>query len=163
MIERVEITNGPRPRTAVRKYCEGQGRTHQEMAEQCDVNRIVRRWREKGQSPHLQKGTPMYGDFSGASGLQDAIEQVEGAKKIFGELPALVREAAGNSPVQFLEMVADPEGLDILSEAGLQVDDPPELPFSKPDESGPEKVEAAAAAAAPTTSAAAHATPGEGS
>lgn len=93
----------------------------QSHRDQCDVNEIIRRFKRNGLLDHQNHRQPMYGDFTAASSLQESIELVTAAQDDFDSIPAKVRAAALNSPVQFLEMLSTPEGVAILEKAGLEV------------------------------------------
>jgi len=111
-----------RPRLRLSKTFSTQGRTHQEFKEQCDINTIVRRWRNTGELPHLNTAKPWYGDFTAASDYQDARNRIDAAESAFMELPSSVRSACDNDPAKLIELAyGDPSGRKTLEDAGLQV------------------------------------------
>lgn len=97
----------------------GKSRTKQAESELTDINKIVARHRKSGQITHINGNLPIYGDFTQASDLHNAYIAVQDARESFDELPASVRAAADNDPVQLLTMLADEEGTELLVEAGL--------------------------------------------
>ncbi len=103
--------------------CGTQQRTKQSFKDDCDVNLIVKRHASTGLWSHLNPTMPSYGDFSGVVELQDAIATVEAAELDFDALPAAVRAACNNDPVQFLMEVNDVDGVLALAEAGLPMAD----------------------------------------
>jgi hypothetical protein len=110
--------------------------TKQSFKEDCDVNVIVNRFMSGGELTHLSRVAPQYGDVSGAVDLQAALELVEDAWEEFEQLPARVRSACDNSPVNFEYMVSSEEGraeLARLGMPGFRVEPPP-TPSEPPTE-----------------------------
>lgn len=103
------------------------------LADQCDLNRIVKRYAQTGVWDHLSPRQPTYGDFTGARSLDEAYELVRQAEEEFYSLPADVREKAANDPVRFLEMLASEDGAEILRQAGLPIGDSPAAGASGPE------------------------------
>lgn len=116
-----------RERERVQIEFSGQGRTHQEHKDDCDINRIVKTFTRTGQVTHVNRSQPFFGDFTGPVELGEAIAAVGEARTAFQALPARVRHVSGNSPVHFLELMSDPEGRTILEEAGLKITEDPTL------------------------------------
>lgn len=96
-------------------------RTKQSFKDECDINKIVNRFRKTGQLTHVTGGEPIYGDFSKSVELQEAIERVEAAWTGFMNLDAHIRKAADNDPVKLLEMLADEDQAYALQEAGMEL------------------------------------------
>lgn len=80
------------------------------------------RFGQTGVWSHLAPVEPRYGDFSVSMELAEAMNLIDEAEAAFEVLPAKVRAAAENDPVRFAEMLASPEGVDILEKAGLPID-----------------------------------------
>lgn len=97
----------------------GISRTKQSEGPATDINAIVKKYETTGMVSHLNQRAPMYGDFSQAVALHEALNAVMEADDAFMTLPAEVRKEAENDPVRFLEMLASPEGTEVLVEAGL--------------------------------------------
>ena len=97
-------------------------RTQQHFREKQDINRIVRDFAQTGRWDHVMNENPQYGDFSGARHLQEALNLTRSAETDFMRLPASVRQAASNDVVEYLEMLATPEGAQELCNAGLPID-----------------------------------------
>lgn len=130
-------------------------RTKQAFKDETDINRIVKRHVE-GYPPPLETRQPMYGDFSQHTSLLQATQAVEAAEEEFMTLPAAVRQAARNDPVEFLNMMASEDGAQKLVDAGLPVEGveptPDSFVPSTPDEPAKAAPEAPPAAAAAETS-----------
>lgn len=103
-----------------------ESKTHQSMAAACDINLIIKRSSAGEQIQHLNRNVPRYVDLTNAPDLQGHFEAAERAVEEFMALPADVRAAAGNDPVEFLAMAQDPDGMVELVEAGLGVERTPE-------------------------------------
>ncbi len=106
-------------RVRITKTCGDDSRTHQSMAEACDINVVVARYANGGVLEHVNKKAPRYGDFTGSQGFLEAHIAVEEAIAGFRELPSGVRKACRNDPGTFLAMVETEEGLAILAKAGM--------------------------------------------
>lgn len=112
----------------------GEKMTKQSFRDEVDINSLVARYRQTGIMPHTRTRTPLYGDFSMAQDLQATLDTVRTTNESFMALPAAVREAANNSPVQLLEMLATDEGISQLEAQGLILsDDPDDLLPPDPD------------------------------
>lgn len=93
-------------------------RTRQTEGEVTNINALVKRLLNNG-TVELPYNAPVYGDFTQSQTLQEAMNRVFEAQDMFQTLPASVRNAARNSPVELLAMLATEEGTEILIEAGL--------------------------------------------
>lgn len=98
--------------------------TQQSFKEECDINTIVRRFGLTGQLPDNVR-VPQYGDFTGVTDYQSALNAVMQADAQFMELPAKLREQFNNDPQELLAFMEDPNNLDKARELGL-VNKPPE-------------------------------------
>lgn len=103
------------------------GGADQAAVKTTNINNIVASYETTGQYTHVARSDPFFGDVSDAGTLHSAMNTVLAAQEHFRALPASVRQAAGNDPVQFLAMCADDEGAEILVDAGLEFSDAPEL------------------------------------
>lgn len=96
-------------RRKVAIHFEGEvSRTKPSFADECDVNKIMDRYKRTGQLPALVKGDPVYGDFSEVTDYLTSLERVRVAEEAFLALPAAVRKECDNNPAVFLERVKDP-------------------------------------------------------
>lgn len=107
-------------------------RTKQSFKDDCDINLIVKRHAQRGMWDHLAPHTPTYGDFTGATDLQDAIFKVDEANRDFMTLPAALRSAVNNDPVQLLEALASEEGTEELIQLGLKIEEEQEPEREEP-------------------------------
>lgn len=92
--------------------------TKQSFKAECDVNNIVRRYRQSGMPLPSNPGA-IYGDVSAVGSFQEALATVERGEEMFMSLPASVRKAFDNDPAAFLDALHDPDATDKLRELGL--------------------------------------------
>ena len=103
----------------------GESLTHQSMAPECDINRIMAKWQKTGVIEHANTFNGDYGDFSEIPTYQEAMNKVIRGQEVFMTLPSSVRKRFDNDPHQFLEFATDPQNGDEMVAMGLQ--DPPLL------------------------------------
>lgn len=92
------------------------GPTKLSMQDECDVNRIVERFRATGLVSHLAKGAPAYLDVSEVRDYREALEHVRAVGEFFSQLPAPVRAEFHNDAAAFLDFVTDPANADAVAE-----------------------------------------------
>lgn len=92
--------------------------TVQSMAEDADINVIVARFGITGRMPENPR-LPQYGDFSGISDYQSAMNAVLEAQEAFMELTPQVRARFDNDPQKLLEFVADDRNITEARSLGL--------------------------------------------
>lgn len=97
----------------------GTPRTKQSFKDECDINRIMKRWQKTQVLEHVRDGMPSYGDFSNATDYKTAADAVKEANEAFMQLPANVRQRVNNSPAEFLDFIGDPDNRAELVELGL--------------------------------------------
>lgn len=100
----------------------GVTRTKQAFAEECDVNRIMRRYVKTGELP-VGGRVASYGDFSGPAELLEARALIVRAEAQFAALPATVREKFKNDPAAFLMFVQNPDNRPEMKKLGLLVEE----------------------------------------
>lgn len=125
MAEPIDIHDRPRGRSTTRtarSLNDAKG-ANQDDRHGTDINKIVAQYAKNGTLPIVNRGTPLYGDFTTPSDIHSVREAVHQAEDRFDQLPAAVRTAASNDWVTFLEMFNDEEGLTELKDAGLQITD----------------------------------------
>lgn len=87
----------------------------QQFAQEVDVNTIVKRF--AGGPPPVARLDGVYGDFTGVTDFESALERVEAARRSFMSLDPEVRERYGNDPGRFVaaaQGIDDPEKLEAL-------------------------------------------------
>lgn len=92
--------------------------TKQSFRDECDINNILRQFNVTGQLPSGSV-QPQYGDFSGITDYQSALNAVMAAQDSFLELPAKLRARFDNDPAVFLDFVSDEANRDEMKALGL--------------------------------------------
>ena len=90
----------------------------QSFRDECDINNILRKFNVTGQLP-VGSVQPQYGDFSGITDYQSALNAVMAAQDSFLQLPAKVRAKFDNDPALFLEFASDEANKDEMKALGL--------------------------------------------
>jgi phage internal scaffolding protein len=106
-------------------HCEDATLTQQHFKDECDINNILRQFNITGQLPENTL-SPRYGDFTGISDYQTALNQVIAAEDEFMRLPADLRARFENDPAQLIEFLENLENKDEAIKLGL-VNPPVEL------------------------------------
>lgn len=96
--------------------------TIQEAKEDCDINHIVQLY--CGVNPNVNPllQTPMFAGEDTAempASLLDAYEQVDYINERFMQLPSRIREEVGNSPVNMLNWISNPNNYQRGVEIGI--------------------------------------------
>lgn len=99
----------------------------QSAKEECDVLRIIARFKQAGLP--LPSGPARFVDVSEVGDYQTAVSRVREADESFMRLPAKVRERFGNDAGKFLDFVSNPANLEEGRSIGLYAPAPkPEAP-----------------------------------
>lgn len=94
-------------------------RTKQSFKDECDINHIMRNYRDRGLLPQGTTKTARYGDFSTVDDYLQAQNLILRAQRQFSELPSEVRDRFQNDPTRFLTFVTDTANLDEAHDLGL--------------------------------------------
>ena len=109
--------------------CKDPSRTSQAFAEESDINVIVNRFLKTGTLPPTFRA-PTYGDFSGVSDYQGALNAVIKANEAFDQLPAGMRARFHNNPQVLLEFLSNPDNREEATKLGLlRAPEAPPLPL----------------------------------
>lgn len=95
------------------------GRTHQSFKDECDINKIMGKWRQVGFIEHVSLKRPVYEDFSNAEDYMSTLNKIQAAKDLFASLPARLRARVNNNPADLINFVHNPNNADELRELGL--------------------------------------------
>lgn len=98
--------------------CLDESLAQQHMADDADINVIVKRFGITGQMPQNPR-LPTYGDFTGVSDFRSALEAVRDAEEAFGELPGDLRARFQNDPQAYLEFTTNPANQEAIYDLGL--------------------------------------------
>lgn len=113
-------------------------RTKQSFADECDINNIMGEWARTGETHHVNKNAPIWGDFSNVSDYQTAANQIIEAQSQFDSMSAETRKHFDNDPAKLLGFMEglDPDDADNLELAyKLQLLDRPAKPIINPEPS----------------------------
>lgn len=100
--------------------CEDLSKTQQHQKEEADINTIVKRFGLTGQLPSNVR-VPTYGDFTGVSDYQSALNAVMAAEASFMAMPVDIRARFNHDPEQFVEFCSNPDNTDEMIKLGLAV------------------------------------------
>lgn len=117
------------PRKRVALAFPAEGRTKQQFKDECDINRIMKRYQQTGVIDHVNRAEPRFGDLE-AVDFQTAMNMVIDAEQRFMQLPAEVRDRFGNDPSRLLAFVGDERNREEAVRLGLV--DPPPAPVPSP-------------------------------
>ena len=107
--------------------------TQQSFKSECDINNILRQFNVTGQLP-VGSVQPQYGDFSGITDYQSALNAVMAAQDSFLQLPAKVRAKFDNDPALFVEFASDEANKDEMKALGLLSQETVQAVVSSPSE-----------------------------
>jgi phage internal scaffolding protein len=99
-------------------HCEDATLTQQHFKDECDINNILRQFNITGLLPESAL-SPRYGDFTGISDYQSALNQVIAAEDEFMRLPADLRARFANDPAQLIEFLDNSDNKNEAISLGL--------------------------------------------
>lgn len=109
-------------RKGAKKYaliCKDASRTQQNMANDCDVNTIMKRFMKTGNLPVTNHQQGFYGDVSAVPDYTGSMEIVMKAHDAFMSLPSDVRKRFANDPANMIDFLQDKNNLDEAVRLGL--------------------------------------------
>ncbi|WNK12396.1 MAG: internal scaffolding protein [Microvirus sp.] len=98
--------------------CRDESRTIQEQKEDADINTVVRRFGLTGELPSDLR-TPQYGDFTGITDYQTALNSIQAANEAFMQLPAKIRSRFEHDPAKYVDFCMNPENRKEGEELGI--------------------------------------------
>lgn len=101
-------------------------KTKQEFKDECDINSLMERYKHPELIDFVNKYSPTYGDATGFE-FNEMQDQILGAKNMFADLPAKVRDRFNNDPARFLDFFNDPENAQEAAKMGLLAPKPVEV------------------------------------
>ena len=109
-----------RERPRLQKFFKLPSRTMQASKDECDVNKILAKYRKSGMLTHVNRYEGKYDDVSDVVDYQSALNIVEESKAIFASLPSDVRSKFANDPGKFMAFVHDPANAEEMVQMGLR-------------------------------------------
>ncbi len=135
---KIKFKTGYGERQRVKTEPKGESLTQQHFAHEADVRNIIKQYDKTGLIANVQKGIARYGDYSEVNEYREALDLVNQANMMFGQLPAELREKFQNNAGNFFEFATNPENEDKMIELGLK-----EAPFVLVEEPNTAKQKAA--------------------
>lgn len=105
--------------------CKDKSLTQQHLADDSDINTIVKRFNLTGQLPTNVR-MPTYGDFEHTYDYHSAMTAIAQARESFDKMPAGIRARFNNDPAQFVDFCsqeanrAEAEKMGLVSPKALQ-------------------------------------------
>ena len=103
----------------------------QSFKDECDINTILNKFAITGELPSNVR-MPQYGDFTGISDYQTALNAVLEADEAFMSLPASVRARFDNDAAAFVDFCSDETNRDEAVKLGLVPPRESEVPPASP-------------------------------
>lgn len=97
---------------------EGESRTKQSFADQCEINNIIQKFQVTGAITHANKHQLHYGETDGTT-FHEAMNIVCEAQEAFSELPSSLRARFGNDPAAYLDFVSNEDNKPEMAKLGL--------------------------------------------
>lgn len=89
-------------------------KTQQHFGDEVDINTIVRRFGITGQMP-FGSAQGFYGDFTGITDYDDALDKIREAEEKFMKLPPDVRERFNNDPAEMVRQASSLEEAEFMA------------------------------------------------
>lgn len=92
----------------------------QQFKDQCDVNKIMEKYKKGKPITHLNTSSGVYADLLEIPDYREALEIVRHAQDAFLDLPAKIRAEHENDPQKLIQWLQDPSNDDKAVELGLK-------------------------------------------
>lgn len=93
--------------------------TVQAAKDECDINKILKKYMRTRLMDHVNANQGVYDDFTSVQDYHTSIEQVRRADEMFASLPSGLRNRFKNDPAEFLAFVGNSENRDEAISLGL--------------------------------------------
>ncbi len=112
--------------------------TKQSSKDECDINKIMKRFVKTGIVEHGNAHAAQYGSVP-AHDFREAMELLDTTEQMFSELPATIRRRFQNDPAQYLAFCEEPKNLEEAITLGLaHPEDPKPATEPAPEPTPPE-------------------------
>ena len=101
--------------------------TKQAHRDECDVNKIIAKYRKTGVIEHLNNN-PQNFDYAPGVDFQEAVELVQQGEDQFNQLPASIRTQFDNNTSDFVDFVSNPANHEEMIKMGLIVPTASQMP-----------------------------------
>lgn len=110
---------------------EQESKVQEQFADACQTDTIIRKYNSMGVNPFIATGNRQYLDTTQIPDFFVAQNAQVKVKEFFEGLPADIRLEFNNDPMQFVEVVSDPQNADYLREIGVLEPLPPKAEGEK--------------------------------
>lgn len=111
---------------------EMESKVQEQFADACQTDTIIRKYNMLGVNPFIAAGGSQYLDTTQIPDFVCAQNAQIKVKEYFEGLPSDIRLEFNNDPMQFAEVVSDPQNADYLREIGVLAPLPAEQEGEKP-------------------------------
>jgi phage internal scaffolding protein len=126
IVKRREVIMRPNGTKRIKLTLDSKQITDQSDLKASDINNIMRQYAKTGVLPNLKDRVAQYIDNTQIPSYMEALEQIQGAKEMFLELPSNLRKMMDNNPNNLEKFIKDPENEDICLKYGiLEKEKPP--------------------------------------
>jgi len=94
---------------SVKTIFEEPSRTQQHFKEECDVNKIMAKYKKGLPITHLARAAGAYADLTSAPDYLSAMQTVINAETAFMSLPSEIRKKFNHDPAALLQFIEDPK------------------------------------------------------
>lgn len=108
-----------------------ESKVQEQFADACQTDTIIRKYNTMGVNPFIATGSSQYLDTTQIPDFFVAQNAQVKVKEFFEGLPADIRLEFNNDPMQFAEVVSDPQNEDYLREIGVLEPLPPKAEGEK--------------------------------
>ena len=98
-------------------------KTKQNLKDNADINKIIKRYNKTGVLPNLNNLEAVYGEIT-SQDLQEALDKVDKSYEAFNEVPADIRAKFDNDAGKFIDFATNPQNIERMREWKLA---PPEI------------------------------------
>lgn len=88
------------------------------LAEQLDVNNIIKKYNKTGILKNAENYEAIFGDFN-ETDFQESLNTIIKAEELFINVPSKIRAQFENSPGRFIDFATNPENLQQMRDWGL--------------------------------------------
>lgn len=110
---------------------EMESKVQNQFADACQTDNIIRKYNTMGVNPFISAGNKEYLDTTQIPEFFVAQNAQVKVKEFFEGLPADIRLEFNNDPMEFAEVVSDPQNVDYLREIGVLEPLPPKAEGEK--------------------------------
>lgn len=109
--------------------------TDKSQQQSTDVNYIMDKYKKTGQITHLAKVQGNFADLSEITDLHSSMNLVTKAQETFNALPSYLRKRFGNSPIEMVNFLNNPQNDQEAIKLGLKIKIGEETPTPTPTKS----------------------------